>query len=71
MGCLSDCWNCFDRNTPKVTVNNMTIGEVQKACKAEACWLKLAKLLSAVITGFVAIFVCYYFLKSRSNVRDM
>ena len=54
-----------------VTINNMTLGEVYKATKMESMWLKLAKLIAAVVMGLVALFMCTYFLKSKTNVIDL
>ena len=54
-----------------VTINNMTLGEVYTATKMESMWLKLAKLIAAVIMGLVALFYCTYFLKSKDNVIEI
>ncbi len=48
----------------------MSIGEVSRAVKLESTWLKLAKLLSAIITCVIAIFICSYFLSHWSTVKE-
>jgi len=54
-----------------LTINNMTMVQVGKACKAESHWLKLAKLLSALATGILAAIVCSYFSSSYKNVTAL
>ena len=54
-----------------LTINNMSMGQVGKACKAESHWLKLAKLLSAISTGVVAVVICSYFSSSYKNVTAL
>ena len=53
-----------------ITINNMSINEVSKAVKIETTWLKLAKLMSAIICCVVAIFLCAYHLSTWSTVRE-
>ena len=61
MGCRK-CIKTFDDHTPKFTINNMTVGELQIACKlAEPWWYKIIKLLSGLITLIVAIMCTVYF----------
>ncbi len=52
-----------------ITINNMSIGEVSRAVKLESTWLKLAKLLSAIVTCVIAIFICSYFLSHWTTVK--
>lgn len=62
------CWDSFDRNTPKVTINNMTLDEIKKAVKAESKWLKLAKLISAIVVAITATVCMSYFVVDHKNV---
>ena len=68
---MGECLKNFDESTPKFTVNNMTVGEVHKACKHESICLKLAKLLSGLVTGAVALACCIYFTKGYQNVTAL
>jgi hypothetical protein len=51
----------WEDNTPKITINNMTVGQVSKAVKAESGCIKMSKLLSALITGVISVVCCVYF----------
>ena len=68
---MGECLRNFDESTPKFTVNNMTVGEVHKACKHESIWLKLAKLMSGLVTVAVAFACCIYFTKRYQNVTAL
>ena len=61
----------WEQNTRGITINNMTLGEVSRACKAEPCGLKSTKLVSALVTAIVAAVCCYYFLHGENNVKTM
>ena len=54
-----------------ITINNMTVEQADKACKMESLWLKIAKFLSAILTGVVAIFLATYFFKHVKNVNTV
>ena len=56
----------WDNNIPKITINNMTVGQVNKAVKAESFVIKLSKLLSALLSAIVAI-VCTTYFSSLST----
>ena len=56
---------------PSITINNMNMKEVGKACKAESIVLKLAKLTAGILTGVVAVFCTSYFAARMRNVQGM
>ena len=61
----------WDENMPKITVNNMTVSQVNKAVKKESLCIKLSKLLAAIVTGVVAFVCFYYMLEMWTRTRDI
>jgi len=61
----------WDDHTPKITINNMTIAQVSKAVKAETWWLKLTKLVAALITAILSVVCCIYFLQIWGRTKDI
>ena len=65
------CWDSFDKSTPKCTINNMTMKEIKIAVAAESKWIKLAKLLSAIIVAITSVVTLSYFIVRHNNVNAL
>ena len=57
----------MEENLPKLTINNMTLGQVSKAVKMESLLIKLTKVLAALTTGIISGACCYYFLEMHKR----
>ena len=54
-----------------LTINNMTLGQVNRATKYESTFLKIAKALSALFTAIVPAVLLGYFIHRRNNVNEI
>ena len=54
-----------------ITINNLTLIQVGQAVKTESIWLKLAKLLSAVLVAVTATVSMSYFFVGHKNVNAL
>ena len=54
-----------------ITINNLTLNQVGQAVKTESIWLKLAKLLSAVLVAITATVSMSYFFVGHKNVNAL
>ena len=52
-------------------MNHMTMGEINRAIKHEYWWLKILKLISALLIMAIAITCCVYFTKQYMIVQDL
>ena len=54
-----------------ITINNMTLVQVGQAVKTESLFLKLSKLISALVVAITAIVCMSYFVVGHKNVNAL